>query len=431
MNHKRQLRKQLGTNRSVLRRSGFVTFAAAYAASFLGDQMWFVTLGWAAGQLGSARETALVMAVGSVPRAPLLLVGGAVADRFGPLRTSVASQAARLVLLAGGAIAILLARGAGLPILIGIAFTFGVLDAIHTPALGAVAPSLLPAQDLTGGQGVLQGIQRLTMVLGAPVGGIAVAFGNIPLALCLVAVLFALSWGTLRRLRPAGVPASQQSGARSTSFIKEALDGLRTATANPVVLAILVVMTVLNFGLAGQLNVGVVLLVNKNHWPATGFAMMLSSFALGAALGAFAVTATKRARRPVVAALFWVAAGATSLASLALASRLWVSCMLVAGAGLAFGPASALLMGSLQARTPTSHIARVTALSTFASVGLTPIAYLTFGALADISSIDSAFGAFGGLVLITCGATMCVPVIRTVSTTVERGMAPQPDAQTN
>lgn len=406
----------LGSNRAVLRRRDFVTFSAAYAASFLGDQMWFVTLGWAAAQLNSARETSLVMAIGSIPRAPLLLIGGAVADRFGPLRTSITSQSARLVLLVGGAIALLVTRSSSVSVLICIAFAFGVLDAIHTPALGAVAPGLLPAQDLTGGQGVLQGIQRLAMVLGAPVGGLAVAFGSVPLALCLVATLFALSWSTLRRLRPVDGLKNPQSAPRSSSFTKEILDGLRVTASEPVVLGILVVMTALNFGLAGQLNVGVVLLANENHWAATGFAVMLSSFAVGAALGAFAVTASRRTHRPVAVALVWVATGATSLASLALTSSLWVGCILVASAGLAFGPASALLMGSLQARTQPSHVARVTALSTFASVGLTPIAYLAFGALADRFSTAVAFGAFGSLVLVTCVVTICIPSVRAAST---------------
>lgn len=400
-----------------LRRGSFVTFAAAYTGSFLGDQVWFVTLGWAASQLGTARETALVMAVGSIPRAPLLLIGGVVADRSGPLRTSVTSQAARVILLAIGTLAIFVAAGSGLAVLVAVAFVFGVLDAIHTPALTAVPPSLLPPEDLTRAQGVLQGIQRLTMVLGAPAGGLAVAFGSVPLALGLVAALFAMSWFGLLHLSMRTDAPSAPGASGSNSFARDALDGMRVAATDPVILAILVVMTVLSFGLSGQLNVGIVLLSRENGWGPAGFAALLSSFAVGAALGAFAVATARRARRPIAAALIWVASGAASLAVLPYAPSLWVGCALVAAAGLAFGPASALLMGSLQARTPLTHIARVSALSTFASIGLTPVAYLAFGSVADTYSTTAAFGVFGGLVLTTCAVTASIRSVRSVSAT--------------
>ncbi|MGL5852111.1 MAG: MFS transporter [Phycicoccus sp.] len=412
MTHPARARSPRKSGRAVLRRGGFVTFAIAYAASFLGDQMWFVTLGWAAAQLGSAQETALVMAVGSIPRAPLLLVGGAVADRYGPIRTSVTTQAARLVLLSAGAVLLLLTRDAALAVLVVVAFGFGVLDAIHTPALGAVPASLLPTDALADGQGILQGIQRLAMVLGAPAGGLAIAFGSVPAAIALVSGLFVLSWGGLHRLSRTIDDEPAPHPERRATLARAALDGVRTAARDPVTLAILVVMTALNFGLSGQLNVGMVLLSRENNWNATGFAALLSSFAVGAALGAFAVAGTRRARRPVVAAVLWVAAGATSLAALPIAPSVWAGCAFVAGAGLAFGPASALLIGTLQSRTAPSHMARITSLSTFASVGLTPIAYLVFGSVAEATSTATAFTAFAAIVIASCLATLCIRTVR-------------------
>lgn len=47
----------------------------AYTASTIGDSVYYMALAWAAARTGSASQTGLVLAVGSIPRA-LLLLGG-------------------------------------------------------------------------------------------------------------------------------------------------------------------------------------------------------------------------------------------------------------------------------------------------------------------------------------------------------------------
>lgn len=390
-----------GPGSSALRQRHFLGYSFAYGASFLGDQMWFVTLGWTAGQLDSAQQTAAVMAAGSVPRAALLFVGGAAADRIGPMRTSRISQALRLLLLLAAAAGIAVGGNElGLWPLILVALIFGAIDALHTPALGAIAPQLLPVDELPAGQGVLQGLQRLAMVAGAPLGGIAVALGDLSLSLLMIATLCALSWVVLRQIR---VPDPERADIHETSLLRDVRAGIASAARDRVTQTILVVMTVLNFGLAGGLNVGVVLLVNERHWNATGLGYLLAAFAIGAALGAFATTAMPRLERPLQGGLLWVAVGATGLSALPHSPNLVAACGLLAACGLCFGPASAILMGTLQAHTDPTHLARVGALTTFASVGLTPIAYASFGAVAGITTIANTYLVFGVVVLLTCG----------------------------
>lgn len=56
-------------DRNVLRWLG------AYTASTIGDSVYYMALAWAAARSGSASQTGLVLAAGSIPRA-LLLLGG-------------------------------------------------------------------------------------------------------------------------------------------------------------------------------------------------------------------------------------------------------------------------------------------------------------------------------------------------------------------
>ena len=70
----------------------------AYTASMVGDSIYFMALAWAAARTGSASGTGLVLAAGSIPRALLMLGGGVLADRLGPRRVVIGSDAARAVL---------------------------------------------------------------------------------------------------------------------------------------------------------------------------------------------------------------------------------------------------------------------------------------------------------------------------------------------
>src|SRR5689334_24936044 len=69
--------------------------------SLLGDQFYLIALPWLVLQLtGSALALGGVMALAGIPRALFLLVGGAFVDRFSPRAVMIASNFARLVLVA-------------------------------------------------------------------------------------------------------------------------------------------------------------------------------------------------------------------------------------------------------------------------------------------------------------------------------------------
>ena len=57
-----------------------------------GDVAWMIGLAWTAAKIGSATETGLVVGIGTLPRALMLLFGGALADRLDARRVMVADE---------------------------------------------------------------------------------------------------------------------------------------------------------------------------------------------------------------------------------------------------------------------------------------------------------------------------------------------------
>src|SRR5713226_3608991 len=69
--------------------------------SLLGDQFYMIALPWLVLQLtGSALALGTVMALAGIPRAVFMLLGGALVDRFSPRSVMIASNVARLALVA-------------------------------------------------------------------------------------------------------------------------------------------------------------------------------------------------------------------------------------------------------------------------------------------------------------------------------------------
>ncbi|WP_344527712.1 MFS transporter, partial [Streptomyces rectiviolaceus] len=125
----------------------------AYTASMVGDSVYFVALSWAATRSGSPAQTGLVLAVGSVPRAVLMLGGGVIADRFGPRRVVIGSDAVRCAVILAVAVLLLLATP-GIWLLVLVALVFGAVDALFLPSVGALPPRITAPGQLGRVQGM-------------------------------------------------------------------------------------------------------------------------------------------------------------------------------------------------------------------------------------------------------------------------------------
>ncbi|MBK3577984.1 MFS transporter [Streptomyces sp. MBT65] len=193
------------TDRPAHRDPNVLRWLGAYAASMAGDGVYYLALSWAAVQAGSPAQAGLVMSVSALPRAVLMLGGGVIADRFGPRRVVIGSDVVRCAAVLAVA-ALLFLTGPGLWPLAALALVFGTVDAVFVPAVGALPARITGKAQLARVQGMRGLAYRFAVVFGAPLGGLAVAFGGAVAAFGAAGLLIAISIPLLISVRVRELP---------------------------------------------------------------------------------------------------------------------------------------------------------------------------------------------------------------------------------
>lgn len=368
--------------------------------SLLGDQFHFVALAWLTLELtGSGLALGSVLLVAGLPRAVLVLFGGVAADRFSPRTIMLVSNALRAVVVA--TLAVLVFTGqTELWMLFILAFVFGVVDAFFWPAQGAMLPMLVSEDELPGANGLMQGSQQLTGLVGPALAGILVAavgtawaFGIDAVSFAVAALALAFITGGRRRT----VIGEHQPGVLRTISI-----GLSFVWRDPAIRSLILLSAVLNFALNGPITVGMAWLANNRfEGGAQAYGFILAAFGGGALLGAIVAGSLGR-----VAQLGWLTiAGSVvmgvAVGLIALATSEIVVMILALAIGLAVGFLNVRIVAWLQARTPADMIGRVMSLVMIGGVALSPISMAASGALVDVGAASLMFGVAGALIVVT------------------------------
>src|SRR5215510_4439920 len=139
-----------------LRNRNFVVWWLGATTSLLGDQFYIVALPWVVLQLtGSAVAMGTVAMCAGIPRAALMLMGGAVTDRISPRKVLLATASARAVLVAAIGLLIWL-QALQLWHVYLLASAFGVADAFAMPSAGPMLRSLVEPEQLPAANSVWQ-----------------------------------------------------------------------------------------------------------------------------------------------------------------------------------------------------------------------------------------------------------------------------------
>ncbi len=368
----------------------------AYTASTTGDMVYHLALSWAAVQSGTPAQAGIVLALSAVMRALLMLFGGVVADRFGPRRVVISSDAVRCVVVLGVA-ALLVLSAPGLWALAALALVFGAVDALFMPAVGALPPRIAPSAQLGRVQGMRGLSYRISVLLGAPLGGLAVALGGPAAAFGAAGLLFAFSLPLLLALRLSPLPSDGQPREKTTAT-RDLTDGLRYIRRHRVLGPLVIVVALSDLGFVGPLNVGLALLSDQRGWGAAGIGWVLAGFGTGA--GAASLVLTVRGRIPRAGrVLSWtIALGAVSIGALAYVPQLPAAVAVSVAIGLLAGLSGALCGALTQTECDPAYLGRVTSVTTFFSLGVAPLSFPLTGA---------AVGLWGPAPVFTASAAVC------------------------
>ena len=383
-----------------------IRWVAGYLSSLIGDQVWFVALGWAAVRAGTPGQVGLVLAAGSVPRAALLLLGGALADKWGVRRTAILSDMARTVLLFLAAATVLTLPPAIGPLLL-LATAFGAVDALFLPATGAMPQQLTAPDQLTRIQGMRSTAQRAATTLGAPFGGLLVTIGGVGAAFGAAAITTALSVVTLKLTRVRNAePAEKQP------LLRQVRIGLSYALRHPVLRPLFVAATLFELGFGGAVNVGLPILSHARGWGPNGVGVLLGVFGVGATASAIALITLGRI--PHVGRLFapLMTLMAFGLAALGAAPSLLLAAACIAVIGVGAGLIGSLFGTLILTETTPTMVARITGLSALASFGSAPLGYAAAGAVANTYGASAPFSLGAAVAALALIPTLTATTLR-------------------
>ncbi|MFF5531022.1 MFS transporter [Streptomyces cinerochromogenes] len=374
----------------------------AYTASMLGDSVYYLALSWAAVQAGTPAQAGLVMSASAVPRAVLMLGGGVIADRLGPRRVVIGSDAVRCGAVLAVA-ALLFVTSPGLWPLALLAVVFGAVDAVFLPAVGALPARITGKDQLARVQGMRGLAIRCASVVGAPLGGLGVALGGAPAAFALAGALIAVSVPLLVSVRVRDLPQDGTPRAARTPW-SDLAEGLRYVRRHPVLGPLMLAIALGDLGFVGPLNVGLTLLADRRGWGASGMGWVLAGFGAGAGAASLLLTVRGRLPRAGLVAGYAIIAGSVAIGALAHVPALPAAVGTAAVVGLLTGLSGAMCGALLQTQADPAYLGRVTSVSSLVSLGLTPLsmpfAAAAIGAwgLGPVFAVSAAVCGLGGVV---------------------------------
>ena len=366
--------------RAVLRSRSYLLLWTAQLASLLAGFFNFVAVAWLTLQLtGSTLAVGSVLAAAALPLAVLMLLGGAVSDRFSPRSTMLAAGLSRGVVMAVLA-ALTLTHSVQLWELFAAAVLVGATTAFFLPASTSMLPRLVAEDQLEAGNALLNISRTAATVLGPAAAGVVVAAAGVGTALGADAAGSVLA-GLLVVLLPAG---GRDPGISATNPLADVREGILHVWGDVPLRATLLVIAALNLFALGAVEVGLPALAHQRFSQgAVALGTTFAAWGVGSTLGSLGAAA-----RPAPGRFGWVMVGVVALlgagiAATGVAPTLPALLAVMVVVGIVEGAGTTYLICWMQRRTDLGMQGRVMSLAMLASVGLEPLALAMSGALAS------------------------------------------------
>jgi len=368
--------------------------------SFLGDQFYLVALPWLVlQQTGSAVAMGAIMMAGAIPRAVLMLMGGAVSDRISARKIMMATATARTVCVAMIGLLVWL-RVLQTWELYALAVAFGVADAFAAPAQSAYMPSLVKREQLVAASSVSQSTAQLTTIVGPVPAGFVIQALGVAWAFFVDAISFLFIIGALWKL-----PDPPKSPSARKAMWHSIGEGISYVAKDVPLRSLMLLATIMNFCVSGPVSVGLAYFTKTRFGSPAAYGTLISSLAAGSLIGAVLAGLWKIRRRGILIVLVAVVLG-LCLSSIALAERTWSVAAILVVMGAAAGMLNVHIGAWAMQRIDIAVRGRVSSVLMLAAFGMIPISlgvagfliawnlklmFLLAGALMVIAAVGAAF----------------------------------------
>ncbi|MBT1621962.1 MFS transporter [Curtobacterium flaccumfaciens pv. oortii] len=347
---------------------------------------------------GSATDVGIAAFAATVPIVLGGPFGGALVERVGFVRSSVASD-----LVSGATLLAMpvLAWTVGLPFwaLLSLVFVSGLFDLPGESARRVLLPGLARSAGvpLERAVGHFEASQRLSVLIGAPLGGVLVAAAGPMAALVCTAVAFgtaALLAAVLVRPAGDGATAVSADAAPTNGYWRDIAEGFRFCVRDPFFRLVIALVLITNLLDAARSTTLLPLYAADTLGGAQALGFVTGTFGGAAFLGsvAFGYVAHRVPRRITFVVCFVLAGGPSLLVP---ALGLGLPWMLAASAvsGLAAGSLNPILGAVELERIPEHMRARVFGLLGAGSWAGIPLGGLLAGFAAEGVGAQATFGA--------------------------------------
>jgi MFS family permease len=364
-----------------LRNRDFALLTTGRTISLLGDGFFFVALAWQVYDISNVPSALSIVGVAhTLPMVLLVLIGGALADRYDRRKLMIWADLIRA--LAIGALGILSLSGAielwHVIVLIGFV---GLGDAFFNPASSAIVPDIVPEHDLAQANSLLATLRPLMVrLLGPAAAGLIIAVAGNGVAFLIDSASFAVSMVAIYAMHTRPHEVEGEHGVRQT--VSNIMVGLRYVRSKPWIWATLVSAMLSLLVFLGPVEVLVPFLVrNQLELGPDALGLIFAAGGVGAILMALTVGARGLPRRRVTVMFLCWSIGVALMATYGVMTALWqalIASFILHGL---FQLGEVIWVTMLQQNVPRHLLGRVTSLDWLISLGLVPLSYAITGPL--------------------------------------------------
>ena len=378
------------------------------ATSILGDQFYLIATPWLVLQLtDDPLVLGLVIALGGVPRAIFMLIGGALTDRFSPRAILIASDILRMAFTALLALAVFTGT-VQMWMLYAISLGFGLVAGFAIPAGNSIVPLLVEERDLQAGNSVILGSTQLAGFIGPTLAGILIAGlskseGGVALAYTADSLSFAVSAAALLWMNTVRSGAHIPAAEKKDGILQSIRRGMKFLWDDPALRLMFVVVMAVNFLFIGPVLIGIPVLAN-DFLPegAVAFGLLVSSVAGGNLIGYILAAQLPRPGGKFLRVILLAALVAFGLAigSMGFIRSTAVLFVIIFLLGLGNGYITILVLTWIQSRTPRMMLGRMMSMLMLTNTGVSPVSQAVSGAVIKWSFPAMFVLAGAGLLLV-------------------------------
>ena len=393
---------------AAFRSKPFRLLFAGELVSLLGTAVAPVALAFAVLDLtGSATDLGYVLAAGWLPQIVFILIGGVLGDRLP--RNLVMVGANAFSAAAQGVAAGLLLVGVAQPWHLALlAAIRGTATALFFPAAQAVVPEIVERELLQPANALLRLAQSSSTIVGAGVGGIAVAAAGPGWAIAFDAVTYLTSALILVRMKIPRVVVE-----RGETIIRELIEGWNEFRSREWLWVIVVCASVGNLVATASFSVLGPLIAKRYLGGAAAYGAIVATQSAGFIAGGM-LSLRWRPARPLLVSTLALLPTAAEIACYASVRVTAVIAAVAFFAGVGLEVFGVNWITALQQHIPTRVLSRVNSYDALGSFVFIPLGLVIAGPLADRFGVTDTLWGFLAIGVASVGAALLSRDVRTL-----------------